>query len=270
MNSPHPTREEPGLTPPLFSIITVTYNSADNLVHTLRSVAEQTSPYYEHIIIDGASTDHTREVVAENPNMRLRFLSAPDKGIYDAMNKGLAEATGEYVIFLNAGDTFHSPHILGQITEIALDNDFPGVIYGQTDLVDASRRRVGARHLTAPDNLTYASFANGMVVCHQAFAALRRITGEFDLRYRFSADYEWCIRVLQHSRHNVLFPEVMIDYLNEGATTRNRARSLMERFRIMCYFYGTLPTVARHFGFLLRALRRNLSNSGGKSAITGY
>ncbi len=259
MNSPKSTREEARNTPPLFSIITVTYNSADNLVHTLRSVAEQTSPYYEHLIIDGASTDHTRKVIEENPNEHMRFMSAPDKGIYDAMNKGLAEATGEYVIFLNAGDTFHTPRILEQLTEIAFENDFPGVIYGQTDLVDNDRKRVGSRHLIAPDNLTYRSFANGMVVCHQAFAALRRITGEYDMRYRFSADYEWCIRVLQHSRHNVLFPGVMIDYLNEGATTRNRARSLMERFRIMCYFYGTVPTVGRHLGFLLRALRRRFS-----------
>ncbi|MBD5225742.1 MAG: glycosyltransferase [Bacteroidales bacterium] len=246
------------MSPPLFSIITVTYNSADNLAHTLRSVAEQTSPYYEHIIIDGASTDHTRKVVAENPNIHMRFTSAPDKGIYDAMNKGLAEAKGEYVIFLNAGDTFHSASILEQITDIAMENDFPGVIYGQTDLVDSNRTRVGSRHLTAPENLTYRSFADGMVVCHQAFVALRRITGEFDMRYHFSADYEWCIRVLQHSRHNVMLPGVMIDYLNEGATTRNRTRSLMERFRIMCYFYGTVPTVGRHFGFLLRALRRRL------------
>lgn len=258
MNTHNTAEKETAVTPPLFSIITVTYNSADNLAHTLRSVTQQTSPHYEHIIIDGASTDHTRKVVEQNPNMHMRFLSAPDKGIYDAMNKGLTEATGEYVIYLNAGDTFHSPDILERLTDIALNNDFPGVIYGQTDLVDASRRRVGPRHLTAPDNLTYDSFAQGMVVCHQAFAALRRITGEFDMRYRFSADYEWCIRVLQHSRHNILFPGVMIDYLNEGATTRNRARSLAERFRIMCYFYGTLPTVCRHFGFLLRAIRRKM------------
>lgn len=259
MNPHCQPQDEQGITPPLFSIITVTYNDADNLAHTLRSVQEQTSPHYEHIVIDGASTDHTRKVIAAHPNIRMRFISAPDNGIYDAMNKGLAEATGEYVIFLNAGDTFHTPEILKRLTDAAIDNDFPGVIYGQTDIVDAERHRVGARHLTAPDNLTYRSFANGMVVCHQAFAALRRITGEFDLRYRFSADFEWCIRVLQHSRQNVLVPEVLVDYLNEGATTRNRMRSLTERFRIMCYFYGTLPTVARHAGFLLRALRRRFS-----------
>ena len=245
-----------GPTPPLFSIITVTYNAQDTITPTLESVDSQTCPHYEHLIIDGASRDDTARIVAAHRSPLRRFLSSPDHGIYDAMNKGLAEAKGEYVVFLNAGDTFHTPHTLDDLAEVILDNDFPGVVYGQTDIVDASRRRLRARHLTAPAHLTYRSFADGMVVCHQAFIALRRITSEYDLRYRFSADYDWCIRVLQHSRRNVLLPEVIIDYLDEGTTTRNRRRSLMERYRIMCYYYGTIPTLLRHVRFLWRALRR--------------
>ncbi len=242
---------------PLISIITVTYNAADNLAHTLQSVAGQTFPHYEHLIMDGASTDDTPKVVAACHNPNLRFISAPDEGIYDAMNKGLAEATGDYVVFLNAGDTLHSADTLSEIADIIMDNDFPGVVYGQTDLVDKDRKRVGCRHLTAPEQLTYRSFADGMLVCHQAFVALRRITGEYDTRYRFSADYDWCIRILQHSRHNVLFPEVMVDYLNEGTTTKNHRKSLVERFRIMSYYYGWLPTVLRHFKFIWRAVGRH-------------
>lgn len=240
---------------PMFSIITVTYNAASTLPPTLRSVAEQTCGLYEHIIVDGASSDGTIELALKFENPRIRFSSAPDRGIYDAMNKGLADATGDYVIFLNAGDTFHTPETLQQIADEVMANDYPGVVYGQTDLVDADRRRIGPRHLTAPDNLTLQSFSNGMMVCHQAFVALRRITGPFNLNYRFSADYEWCIHVLQHSKRNVLIPEVIIDYLSEGMTTRNRRRSLMERFRIMCYYYGTVPTIMRHFRFALRFLK---------------
>lgn len=242
--------------PPLISIITVTYNAAENLAHTLQSVAGQTFPHYEHIIMDGASTDDTPEVVARCQNPNIRFISAADKGIYDAMNKGLAEATGDYVVFINAGDTFHSNKTLSEVAELIMDNDFPGVVYGQTDLVDKNRKRVGGRHLTAPDQLTYHSFADGMLVCHQAFIALRRIAGDYDTRYRFSADYDWCIRILQHSRHNILFPDVMVDYLNDGATTRNHGKSLLERFRIMSYYYGFIPTCLRHFKFLWRAIRR--------------
>ena len=176
------------------------------------------------------------------------------------MNKGLANATGDYVLFLNAGDTLHSPHTLQHVADAIMENDYPGVVYGQTDIVDSQRRRLGARHLTAPDTLTLRSFADGMVVCHQAFVALRRIAEPYHLRWRFSADYEWCIRVLQHSRRNVLLPEVIADYLNEGTTTRNWRRSLAERFRIMCYYYGFWPTALRHIKFLGRYLRRKTSD----------
>lgn len=249
-----PAHSDP--TPPLFSIITVSYNAETTIAPTLESVDAQTCRHYEHLIIDGASSDTTPDIVERHPNQLRKFLSSPDKGIYDAMNKGLAEARGEYVVFLNAGDTFHSPDTLEEIAAIILDNDFPGVVYGQTDIVDPKRRRLRPRHLTAPPTLTYRSFAQGMVVCHQAFIALRRITAEYNLSYRFSADYDWCIRVLQHSRRNVMHPGVIIDYLDEGTTTRNRRQSLIERFRIMSYYYGFIPTLIRHFAFLIRAIRR--------------
>ncbi len=237
---------------PLFSIITVTRNAVDTLPVTLKSVAEQTCIHYEHLIIDGDSTDGTIQLAESFVNPRMKFTSAPDRGIYDGMNKGLAHANGDYLIFLNAGDTFHSPDTLQLIADTIMENDYPGVVYGQTDLVNAERRRVGARHLTAPANLTLKSFANGMMVCHQAFIVLRQIADQYDLQYRYSADYEWCIRVLQHSRRNVLIPAVIIDYLNEGMTTRNRRKSLRERFNIMCHYYGTVPTVLRHIKFALR------------------
>ena len=241
---------------PLFSIITVTYNAEATLPATLASVAEQSCRLYEHLVVDGDSSDGTIEIARRAPHPLMSFHSSPDDGIYDAMNKGLAMAAGDYVIFLNAGDTFHSPDTLQRIADTIMEHDYPGVVYGQTDIVDNNRRRIGPRHLTAPERLSLQSFADGMVVCHQAFVTLRRITAPYDLSYRFSADYEWCIRVLQHSRRNVLIPEVIIDYLSEGTTTRNRRKSLMERFRIMCYYYGTIPTVMRHFKFAARALKR--------------
>lgn len=239
---------------PLFSIITVCRNAADTIAPTVVSVDAQTCRLYEHIVVDGASTDGTLEWLDRHTSALRRVLSEPDKGIYDAMNKGLAMAQGDYVLFLNAGDALHAPDTLQLYADAIMDNDYPGIVYGQTDIVDAGRRRIAPRHLQAPESLTLASFAEGMVVCHQAFVALRRITDSYDTRWRFSADFEWCIRCLQHSRRNVLVPRVTADYLAEGATTANRRRSLMERFRIMCYYYGTLPTVGRHIGFVWRAL----------------
>ena len=241
---------------PLFSIITVTYNAAETLPATLASVKEQSCKLYEYIVMDGVSKDNTVEL-ANNANIpNARIISSPDKGLYDAMNKAIDIATGEYLIFLNAGDAFHSPDTLQKIADVIMNHDFPGIVYGQTQLVNTKRQRIGDRHLTAPEELTLKSFAEGMLVCHQAFIALGRITGHYDLRYRFSADYEWCIRCLQHSRNNVYIPQTIIDYLSEGLTTANRKASLKERFKIMCYYYGTIPTILRHIKFIPRFLKQ--------------
>ncbi|MCX4369020.1 glycosyltransferase [Muribaculaceae bacterium Isolate-042 (Harlan)] len=243
---------------PLFSIITVTYNAADTLPATLASVKEQTCGMYEYIVMDGVSTDRTLKLAIDAGIPRARIYSSPDKGLYDAMNKAMALATGQYLIFLNSGDAFHSPDTLEHLARLITDNDFPGIVYGQTCVVDSSRRYLAPRHLAAPEELTLDSFADGMVVCHQAFVVLRKIAQPYNLKYRFSADYEWCIRCLQRSRSNVALPdnEVMIDYLSEGMTTRNRRASLIERFRIMSYYYGFFPTLMRHIGFVGRFLRR--------------
>jgi len=173
------------------------------------------------------------------------------------MNKGIDKASGKYLIFLNAGDSFHSPSTLQTIANAIISNDYPGIVYGQTDIVDSKREKLANRHLVAPETLTYKSFANGMVVCHQAFVVLAKIAPQFNLKYRYSADYEWCIICLQHSRKNIFIPHTIIDYLFEGLTTANRKQSLLERFRIMAKYYGTVPTIIRHFSFLPRFFARN-------------
>lgn len=236
----------------LFSIITVCYNAAGTIVPTLRSVAEQSFHDFEHIIEDGASKDSTVELCGEHTIAQTRLFSEPDRGIYDAMNKAMARARGEYLIFLNAGDAFPSADTLAEYARAIAENDFPGIVYGQTTLVDAERRPVGPRHLTAPRNLTWRSFADGMLVCHQAMAVKRSITEPYDLQYRFSADFDWVIKCLRRSDHNHYMDQVTALYLNEGATTANHRKSLMERFRIMCGYYGTVPTLLRHIKFALR------------------
>ncbi len=245
---------------PLFAIITPVYNAAGTIERTLRSVDEQTCTDYEHIIVDGAGSDGTMDIVRAMKNPRRRAVSEPDRGLYDAMNKGISLTSGTYLVFLNAGDKFHGPDTLARIADAACDR--PGIIYGQTVIVDDDGGNPRPRHLSAPCSLTLRSFADGMLVCHQSFVALRRIAGFYNLKYRFSADYEWCVRCLQHSRRNVGIVEgdPLVDYLEGGLTSRNRMRSLRERFSIMAYYYGFLPTVFRHFGFMFRALRRKLKN----------
>ncbi len=245
---------------PLFSIITVTYNAADTLEPTIRSIERQTCKLYEFLLIDGASSDSTVSIAKNSEIANKTIISEPDGGLYDAMNKGLGIAKGDYLIFLNAGDSFHSPTTLEHLADAIMENDYPGIVYGQTDIVDSNRQYVGPRHLTAPEVLTLDSFKQGMVVCHQAFVVLRKLTNNFNTRLRFSADYEWCIRCLQRSQRNCYLNETIVDYLSEGLTTSNHRRSLYERFIIMSHYYGFFPTLFRHFGFLKRYLSSKRSH----------
>ena len=240
---------------PLFSIITITFNAEKELPPTLDSVSRQTFHDFEYLIIDGKSSDSTVKIAQES-GIRMTMISEPDKGLYDAMNKGMRKAKGKYLIFLNAGDAFHSPETLSEIATTAEANGYPDIVYGQTQLVNSSREFVGMRHLSAPKHLTFKSFSRGMLVCHQAFVVKREIAGPYDLRYRFSADYEWCLRCLKRMKSSAYTGTTLIDYLTDGLTEKNHKASLKERYRIMCDYYGTVPTIIRHIGFFFRNLRR--------------
>lgn len=242
----------------LFTIVTVTWNAATVIEPTLRSVREQTWKDYEYLVIDGASSDDTLTLVRDADIVPTRIYSEPDKGLYDAMNKAIDRAEGKYLIWLNAGDRFADAHSLERLAEHAAGT--PGVIYGQTQLVDCSGKIVGARHLTAPKILSAASFRQGMLVCHQAFVARHDLMPKYDLRYRYSADFDWCIRVLLTSDHNeYVGDEPIISFLTDGLTDKYHRKSLVERYRIMCHHYGTLPTIVRHLSFIPRYIKRKLS-----------
>ncbi len=237
---------------PLISVITITYNAAATLPRTLESVAAQSFTDFEYLIIDGASTDGTTEL-ADSHRIASSIISEPDKGLYDAMNKGLRKATGEYVIFLNAGDTFHASDTLQRYAD-AIDSasEKPGMVYGQTRIVDASGEYLRERHLLAPVHLTAKSFLNGMVVCHQAMCVRRDLAPDYDLRYRFSADYDWSVKILQQSSLNIYIPDYVADYLSEGITTANHRASLKERFDSMRRHYGLIPTLWSHIKKVIR------------------
>ena len=240
---------------PTFTIVTVTWNAAGVIQPTLDSINEQSCRDFEYLVVDGKSSDDTLEQVRAAAIDNTRIVSEPDHGLYDAMNKAIGLAQGEYIIWLNAGDAFAAHDSLERMAVLAQEH--PDVIYGQTQVVNSERQVVGKRHLSAPEHLTAGSFKHGMLVCHQAFVARREIMPQYDLQYRFSADYDWCIKVLKASRVNAYAgPESLIDFLDEGTTSRNHKASLKERYRIMCKNYGTLPTMWRHLGFAVRHLLR--------------
>ena len=148
----------------------------------------------------------------------------------------------------------HEDDTLLQMVHSINGTALPGVLYGETEIVDSQGHFLYMRRLSAPATLTWKSFKQGMLVCHQAFFARRDLVEPYDLRYRFSADFDWCIRIMKkadvlHNTHLTL-----IDYLNEGMTTRNHKASLKERFRIMSRHYGWASTVTHHLWFVLRLL----------------
>lgn len=245
---------------PLFSIITITFNAEKELTPTMKSVAQQTFRDFEHIIVDGASSDNTLGIARREGGRDLRIISEPDQGLYDAMNKGIRLAKGKFLIFLNAGDTFASPLILNEYARYATQKDVD-IIYGDTVIVDSIGNILRPRHLSAPDSLTFESFSHGMLICHQAFCVRKSIAPAYDLNYRFSADYDWtikCIKATSPERCRNL-NMVTIHYLDAGMTEKNKRASLLERFNIMKKHYGLATAVSRHLEFIPRALARKFS-----------
>ena len=244
----------------LLSIITATYNAEATIERTLRSVETQIYDWaIEHIVVDGDSQDNTMAIVNKYKNSPHNYnvivISEPDKGLYDALNKGLHSASGEFVCFLNAGDTFKNESTIEQLFA-GKDTDEIGIIYGDTDIVDDNGVFLRNRRLSPPKHLCWKSFKSGMLVCHQSFIPKRELCPDYDLTYRYSADFDWCIRVMKKTEEqnlSNLFSETTItNYLNEGMTTKNRTASLKERFHIMVKHYGWLTTILHHIWFIIR------------------
>lgn len=240
---------------PNFSIITVTFNAESFLERTILSVLEQTYPRVEYIVVDGASKDGTQAIIERYDKRISRWISEPDKGLYDAMNKGMKMATGDYLCFLNAGDMFYEPETLQKMVDsIQSQSELPDVLYGHTVLVDESGHFKRMRRLEPPEELNWKSFRQGMLVCHQAFFAKRIIAVDYDLNFRYSADQDWCIRTMKKADNLFNTHLTLIRYLEEGMSTRNRKESLMERFHIMVKHYGWFSTIVHHFWFVIRAI----------------
>lgn len=240
---------------PKFSIITITYNAASVIEPTLQSVLSQTYRNYEYLLIDGGSKDDTVAKAKASGITFAHIISEPDKGLYDAMNKGIGLATGDYLCFLNAGDSFFAPDTLQTIATAAnKEKTLPDVLYGETAEVDKARNFVRMRRLKAPKELNWRSFKDGMMVCHQAFYAKREIAPMYDLKYRFSSDVDWCIKVMKRSSRIINVNATVINYLQDGLSIQNHRTSLKERFCIMSKHYGLLPTIARHLWFILRVV----------------
>ena len=205
------------------SVVTVCYNAEDLIEDTIRSVVNQTYPDIEYIVIDGASTDGTIDIIRRYSDKISYWISEKDKGIYDAMNKGIAAARGSYVIFMNAGDKFSNSNVIANVT--------PKL--GEHTIVSGRWKRCyadGKEKSASPQAIE--SLKVEMPICHQAtFVKLSyHKTNPFDVSFRLSADYDFFYKAWRKNETFYYINDLIVDFLeDQGASTDNIAISVKER-----------------------------------------
>lgn len=249
-----------------FSIITVVFNAENLLAGTIESVFRQSYPHVEYIVVDGASKDNSLKIIQEYAAKmpHLRWISEPDKGLYDAMNKGLRLATGDFVQFLNAGDWLYAPDTLEKMA--ALVQPQTGVLYGETMLVDDSRIAHGTMSELStrkcPAHLNWKKYLAGMLVVHQSFIPRRTLAPEYRMSAGLCADYDWCIEILKKSGENIHVGGIITNYLMGGLSKKRHQQSLQNRFEVMRLHFGLIPTLFAHFLIVLRAIAHKIQRWG--------
>ena len=227
------------------SVITVVYNACNFLESTLKSVQNQSYSNIEYIVIDGGSQDGTLGLIKQYNHIIATWISEPDRGLYDAMNKGLHLATGEYVLFLNAGDLFNDDEVLNRI--FSSGDRVSDIFYGETMIIDHQGKELGLRRLRAPEELSWKSLIDGMLVCHQSFIVKKDICTDYNLKYKIAADYDWMLRSLKKAGKITNTHLVVSKFMDGGLNKQNILKALSERFRIMIKNYNFFLVVVNHF-----------------------
>lgn len=239
--------EEQNPTPPMFSIITVTRNHLDGLKATQQSLLAQIRRDFEWIIIDGASEDGTIEYLK---NMTLDeplfTLSEPDAGLYEAMNKGIKKSSGQYVLFLNSGDTFATDQTLENITKACTKN--PDFIYG--DSLENHKNKIHYKRANPAKKVIW-----GMFTHHQSMLYKRSIISENDLRYRqiysIAGDYDFTLRFLQLAKKSLHIPIPICTFELGGLSQQNAFEGRRQQYIIR----GTLRVGPQYLNFLVFAVQ---------------
>lgn len=228
---------------PKLSIITIVYNNVRDIERTIKSIVNQTYKNIEYIIIDGKSTDGTLAVIEQYKTQIAKIVSEPDKGIYDAMNKGLKMATGDYILFMNSGDEIYDEHTVEDIFETSPGAD---IYYGETEMYNDNWESLGRRRHEAPEEFNWTSFKYGMNVSHQAIYIRRSIIVPYDLTYKYSSDIDWIIKAAKKASSIVNVNRYVAKYLVGGMSKKKHRESLKERFKIFSKYYGVLPNMLNH------------------------
>lgn len=240
---------------PILSVITVCFNAEKTIERTIQSVLQQTYPAIQYIIVDGASTDGTMNIINNYLDKIAAVISEKDAGLYDGMNKGLKAATGEYVYFLNADDEFFDKTIVEKIFAVHTGAD---VYYGEVMFTDKAGKELGVRskvtNQKTPEQLDWKGLQKGMVVSHQAFFVKRKVAAEYDLRYKICSDIDWMIRSLKNSRSIINTHLVFAKFAAGGTSKQRQKLAWRERFFILQRHYGVIKNFCNHGLIILRSI----------------
>lgn len=243
---------------PKFSVITIVYNRVKDIEFTLKSITEQTYKNIEYLVIDGNSNDGTTSVIEKYLKKIDCYISEEDRGIYDAMNKGLQRATGDYVLFINGGDVLHEKDTLAKIVNQFFKNtqEVPDIIFGECMLIDSNRKNVQTRstyrNQILPEKLHYYSFKFGTNVSHQSFIVKRSIAPLFNLKYQWSSDVDWMLNCIKASKKILGTSEIISNFVMGDLSEKNKVKSLKERFLIMRHHYGIIKTLYYHIRIIAK------------------
>ena len=230
---------------PFLSIVTVTRNAALLLLKTIRNVETLDSQDIEYIVVDGASTDNSHSVIADSHCID-KWISEPDKGIYDAMNKGARMAQGEWIIFMNAGDTFASGNVVSRLKEYALSHPEGDVIYG--DVIRSGDSPENDILKTASDTLK----GHRLAFCHQSVICKREdlLETPFDISHKYSADFKFFKTLEKKGKkfHHINIPVARFD--TSGISTQKRSKGLADNMKVIAETDGIirgLPSILHLF-----------------------
>ena len=241
---------------PKITIITICYNAGKFIEKTLQCVVSQSFTDYEYLIQDGKSKDNTLAIVDKYKTDKFRIFSESDKGIYDALNKAVANASGDYICFLHAGDVFFNENTLKNIFQIADNQDF---IYGDTIMINETTGATRPWYKQKPSetDFSYKSFQNGMVVCHQSMLVKRSLSAEYTVgKWKIANDLDWTIRTLQNCKTFKDVAQPIAYFLEGGVSDQRRKNALKERFEIMSKHFGLFPTLLQHVKIFFQAIFR--------------
>jgi len=241
---------------PKISIVTVVYNGEKYLEQTLKSVISQTYDNIEYIIIDGQSQDNTLNIIKQYEEYISIWKSEKDYGIYDAMNKGIDLATGEFIWFLNAGDEIYD---ITTVENVFKDYNNEDVFYGVTQLIKENGPiKLATKVTQVPKVLTDKSFIHGMAVSHQSIIIKTKLIQKYNLDYTIVSDHDWIISALKKATYIKNTNSILSKYLLGGFSTQNSYKGWEEKLIIMKNQYGMSAYIINIFYFIQALLKKNI------------